>query len=50
MATVAMTCSTTAPGMDLGGFTIPRARIAFKGENANYGYKLQVDFASGQHP
>ncbi len=36
------------PGMDLGGFTIPRARIAFKGENANYGYKLQVDFASGQ--
>ena len=32
---------------DLGGFTVPRARVSFKGERQGYGYKVQVDFASG---
>ncbi len=34
-------------GNDLGGFTVPRARVAFKGEREGYRYKVQVDFASG---
>ncbi len=32
---------------DLGGFSLPRARVTFKGERQGYGYKVQVDFASG---
>ena len=32
---------------DLGGFTVPRARMSLKGERQGYGYKVQVDFASG---
>ncbi len=32
---------------DLGGFTVPRARISVTGERQGYGYKVQVDFASG---
>lgn len=34
-------------GNDLGGFAVPRARVIFKGERQGYGYKVQVDFASG---
>jgi len=30
---------------DLGGFSIPRARVSFKGEHGDYGYKVQVDAA-----
>lgn len=32
---------------DLGGFTVPRARLSMTGERQGYGYKVQVDFASG---
>ncbi|MEZ6020057.1 MAG: porin, partial [Planctomycetota bacterium] len=34
-----------APGVDLGGFTVPRARLSFTGEHNDYGYKLQLDTA-----
>jgi hypothetical protein len=37
----------TVGANDLGGFGVPRARVTMKGERQGYGYKVQVDFASG---
>ncbi len=32
---------------DLGGFSVPKARVTFEGERQGYGYKVQADFAAG---
>ncbi|MFT4648155.1 MAG: hypothetical protein ACI9X4_001375 [Glaciecola sp.] len=37
----------TSGGNDLGGFDVRKARVAVTGERQGYGYKVQVDFASG---